>query len=104
MSNFKERQKQAFEVKFNKIKQKNINKINNLIKNKKSSLKTRESWIKNISGIHIPKDILQFLSLGPKFGVAFNNNEIPTKIMLAGFESHWITFSIEKKYKTSKIH
>lgn len=55
---------------FHKIKNNNINKLNNLqTKFLDKHIKANPNWVKNLTDVVIPSDILGYLALGPKFSI-----------------------------------
>ncbi|XP_046608717.1 uncharacterized protein LOC124299507 [Neodiprion virginianus] len=77
---------------FNTYKTANINKLANLINNKKRLNSnpidpTSENWIVNLSNTDIPVNVIDVLKMGPKYGIPFKNNRIPTKKLISDFES-----------------
>ncbi|KAK9883489.1 hypothetical protein WA026_001662, partial [Henosepilachna vigintioctopunctata] len=74
---------------FNTAKNTNINKFLEL---KENSLRDAQlfsnnnKWFKNMSDINIPKDIADFSSLGPYFGVSSTINQFNAKNFLADIE------------------
>ena len=53
---------------------------------KSFSVLTTLNGSRNFSDINIPQDILKFLSLGPGFGVAYDNSSIPVDDIISGVE------------------
>ena len=80
LNNFYTKQNEKYELLFNKIKTKQKQKIDNLMK--KQHLPPKEhiinnTWITNLTKIFIPDQIKYILSLGPKFST---NEPIPHTI------------------------
>lgn len=89
-NDFSNRLQISFNRRFNKVKSANIAKYNNLFNNDNIADKLfvdNSKWYLNISNVDIPKDIADFLSLGPKFGVPVVGNQINVKRFLADVES-----------------
>lgn len=82
---FSGRQHNNYNKLFHSIKRKNINKLNNLRNTQiQNSLRTNHTWVKNLTETRIPDDVLQFLSLGPKFCIEpALSKDIPIKNILA---------------------
>ncbi|XP_046489072.1 uncharacterized protein [Neodiprion pinetum] len=77
---------------FNAYKAANINKLANLINNKKrptsnSIDSTFENWIVNLSNTDIPVNVTDVLKMGPKYSIPFKPNCIPTNKFISDFES-----------------
>jgi len=85
---FDRKQTVSVEKCFKKIKNTNINKFNKL-KSEQHNLNMLipDSWIKNLTTINIPDDVLKFLALGFKFSVAPDRSDISIKGLLASFEN-----------------
>lgn len=96
-SEFQNRQKIHYERAFQKIKTNNLNKLNRLLNNEQNKIKTKECWVKDLSGIDIPTDILQFLALGFKFSLSPNSKDVSIKRLLADIENMMFGFLDEKK-------
>lgn len=73
---------------FNQIKRSNLNKFNLLTsKAKKDKLyKDNSSWFVDRTIQGVPTDVGDFLSLGPKFGVPFDSNEVDISNLVAECE------------------
>lgn len=83
------RVKVTFEVRFNRVKNLNLtkfDKLKHLTKNDQELFKDNRKWFCNISDIDIPKDVADFLSLGPKFGVSPTGLDLNIKTFLADVE------------------
>ena len=81
LNNFYSEQNKKYEHFFNKIKNKHIKKINNLMKKQHSpedKLKINNEWITNLTETNIPEHIKYILSLGSKFST--NEPIIPKNI------------------------
>lgn len=77
---------QKSEVVFNKIKNKNIKKLDNLANKSKTQATTvNNKWIENLTQVHIPELVRYFLSLGPKFSLS--NTYLPVFDMIASVET-----------------
>ncbi|KAJ8977068.1 hypothetical protein NQ317_017230 [Molorchus minor] len=61
---------------FYKIQNNNKRKFTNLRHSQKVEITTQDNWIKNLTDIEIPRDISNFLALGPKFSLEPNINNI----------------------------
>ncbi|XP_046424414.1 uncharacterized protein LOC124181677 [Neodiprion fabricii] len=77
---------------FNAYKAANINELANLINNKKRLTSnpidpTFENWIVNLSNTDIPVNVTDVLKMGPKYGIPFKTNCIPTNKLISDFES-----------------
>ncbi|XP_046491078.1 uncharacterized protein [Neodiprion pinetum] len=77
---------------FNAYKAANINKLANLINNKKRPTSnpidsTFENWIVNLSNTEIPVNVTDVLKMGPKYGIPFKPHCIPTNKLISDFES-----------------
>ena len=98
VTEFLNKQGQTADRFFRKIKNNNLHKFNNLVKNQhKFTINTQEGWIRNLSGVEIPTDILKFLALGNKFSLPILNNEIPIKKVLADLENIILHFNDNNK-------
>jgi hypothetical protein len=99
IDDFKNFQNYNYEKLFQKIKTTQQNKLTKLINNNSTSFKINEHWIKNYSDINIPNDITHLLSLGPKFSLPDNKNNIKTDIIntISNFE-----YTIENKLATEQ--
>ncbi|XP_060537265.1 uncharacterized protein LOC132708734 [Cylas formicarius] len=85
---FGKRQQGSCDKKFKTIKKKNINKFQNLKSQQHHlTIKTQDNWVKNISEVEVPDDVLRFLSLGSKFSVPPRCNEISVKRLIADVET-----------------
>lgn len=88
VNNFRDRQMITYNNKFNLIKRANCNKISNLkLKMRNECIKTKESWIKNLTNVEIPGEISNFLALGFKFALSPSNKEIDVTKTLANIEN-----------------
>ena len=47
-----------------------------------------DSWLTNLTDIHIPTEVVKTDSLGKNFGIPFSPKNIPTKQMISDFESN----------------
>ena len=83
----------------NKIKRKNLNKLNLLQSKMSNNIKTKDSWFKNLTDIDIPQDITSLLALGPKFSLNPPANEIKISHLLADLEN--IINNIDNSQKDS---
>lgn len=72
---------------FNKIKQCNIRKLNNMKINLLRNVCGRPQWIHNRTNVNIPEEVNTILSLGPKFSIPPTVKDIPMKRLLANVES-----------------
>ncbi|XP_046587801.1 uncharacterized protein LOC124292954 [Neodiprion lecontei] len=89
---FSDTQYLKLEPAFNAYKAANINKLANLINNKKRPTSdpidsTFENWIVNLSNTDIPVNVTDVLKMGPKYGIPFKPNCIPTNKLISDFES-----------------
>lgn len=67
---FTHKQSKKYNRIFHLIKKRNINKFNHLYNSQLSSmLDSKPSWIKNLTNVNVPNDILQFMALGPQFTI-----------------------------------
>lgn len=85
-----------------KIKRKNIDKLEKLKKKRKDVLMEeviiQESWYTNMSNTEIPSNILNTLAMGPKHAENYHNNqELPIKNIIANIETNINNFSTEEK-------
>jgi len=88
VTNFTETQKKHYIERFKSVKKTNQQKMNNLISKKNNELiKTKDTWVKNLTNIDIPGDIKSFLSLGAKFALPPSCRDISVKNMLANVEN-----------------
>ncbi|XP_046601909.1 uncharacterized protein LOC124295541 [Neodiprion lecontei] len=77
---------------FNADKAANINKLANLINNKKRPTSnpidsTFENWTVNLSNTEIPVNVTDVLKMGFKYGIPFEPHCIPTNKLISDFES-----------------
>lgn len=89
-SDYNNRLKGSYVSVFEKIKQGNINKFNNLKQNRSKEnvlFLDNKKWFKNISSVDIPQEICDFLSLGPKFGVTCQRDDLRIDRFLADVEN-----------------
>lgn len=80
----------SFNKQFNLVKNKNISKFQRLqdsLPSNKKLFTDNSNWFKNLSDIEIPKDISDFLSLGPKFSITPVGNNVNINNFLADVES-----------------
>ncbi|XP_030752332.1 uncharacterized protein LOC115879578 [Sitophilus oryzae] len=86
---YDKRQNLKYKKIFNSVKQQNIRKFDNL--NSKelhmNFFNDNSKWFKNLSNIDIPKEIADFLSLGPRFGIPCQKNDIKLDTFLADIEN-----------------
>lgn len=92
---FNRRQTLSYKKRFNSVKNKNMQKFNNLKLDQQIRIKTKPTWIKNLTDTAIPNDILEFLSLGPKFSLPTTVKDFPIVHTLAEIET--ITRNLEPK-------
>lgn len=88
INEFQNRQHVTSEKHFKKVKNRNLKKFNNL-KNQQHELhiSTQDKWIKNLTNLDIPQEILRFLSLGFKFSIEPTNKEISVKRLISDIEN-----------------
>ncbi|XP_030763974.1 uncharacterized protein LOC115888393 [Sitophilus oryzae] len=94
---FIQRQKVKSNKTFLKIKRTNIKKINALIQYNLKSIKTQPKWFKNLTDVDIPQDIIDLISLGPKFCLCPTTNDISIPSLLADLERIIYNFDNEQK-------
>lgn len=70
------RARQALQIKFSRLHEEQVEKI-----------KVKPSWFKNLSDTVFPPDVLEFLSLGPKFSLPPSKKEVSIPNILAEIES-----------------
>lgn len=89
VSDFDKWQDKSFTNHLNKIKLINIKKYNKLKENiiKDKMFNDNQKWFVNLTKINFPKEISDFLSLGPKFSLSPNNNEIDIGRLISNVES-----------------
>ena len=89
--NFINSQNHKYQLLFHKIKQKNIQKINNITKKtvpKNQQITNTNNYIENISDTQIPDYAMQILSLGPKFSLPLrDSNDIPIHNLISSVEA-----------------
>lgn len=78
----------SYNKQFSKIKNKNIKKLNRL-KSETVSMKPfndNSKWFINLTNTEFPKEISDFLSLGPKFGLESGTKDVPISVLLSQVE------------------
>lgn len=84
---FQHRQLIKYNTVFNKIKQVNISKLNNLRLANKTTIKIKNNWIKNLTNVELPPEVSDFLALGPKFSLQPSLGDLSIKNLLADVEN-----------------
>lgn len=90
LNEYSRRLDQSYSRRFNKVKNLNIGKFRALSEQAVSDGRLfvdNSKWFRNISNIEIPKDIQDFLSLGPKFGISPTYEQLNIKNFLADVET-----------------
>ena len=84
---------------FIKIREKNVNKINKLLKNSSNEKnKFNPNWIENLTNIDIPEDVSEILSLGPNYATPFqSSSELPIADIISSIETSIFTLNSETK-------
>lgn len=81
----------AYNKRFSKIKNVHLKKFTELqqkvVNDRQKMFVNNEKWFKNISDVDIPSDIVDFLSLGSKFGIAPTGKNLNVKRFLADVEN-----------------
>lgn len=91
VNSFIENEKNKYENFFNKIKNKNIKKINTLKQKQQPPEITQNTtnWIENLSDTQIPDNVQEILSLGPNFAIpTTKNKEVPINDIISSIESN----------------
>lgn len=86
---YSRRLKISYDKKFVKIKNLNLEKFDSLYRKQKGDDRLfidNSKWFMNVSDVDIPKEVSEFLSLGPKFGVSPTVRDFETKNFLADVE------------------
>ena len=86
INEFSNKQKSAFQHMVEKIRNKQIAKLNRIKQQKDNLPKFNPDWLINLTDIDIPLDIKTLLSLGPKFALPDNDNRIPTEKIITEVE------------------
>ncbi|KAJ8980519.1 hypothetical protein NQ317_007939 [Molorchus minor] len=97
LTEFIRRQTIKYNIEFHKIKRTNINKLKNLEQQNFTDIKVLDNWLKNLTNIAIPPDIMTFLSLAAKFCLPPKVQDVPIKQFLADVENLISSFNDEKQ-------
>lgn len=84
---FRQRSQINYNRQFSKIKTSNVSNLSRLQRSQGEEIKVSSRWFKNISQLQFPKEIYDFLSLGPKFSIAPSKRDISIPRILAEIES-----------------
>ena len=82
---------------FNNIKKNHLKKIDDLLRACSGSVRILSSWFKNLTNIDIPKEVIDLLSLGPKFSICPNTYEINIVGVLGDLEQVLVSFNDQDK-------
>lgn len=85
--NFQSKMKVSYNRKYHLVKEVNIRKFTKLEREQSHPMKVPDKWLKNISGIAVPNDILTLLSLGPKFNITPTIKDINLPSLLADIDN-----------------
>jgi hypothetical protein len=94
---FQNKLKEQYENKYKLIKNRQVNKFNKLHKQTCNNI-GNEKWFVNLTKKDIPADVKQFLSLGPKYSIPFNNNRLPIEKLISDVE-YYIQYSVKEEDK-----
>lgn len=71
---------------FNKIKRKNLSKINRLKNRSTDEVKVSSGWFKNLTNVAFPDNVAKMLALGPKFCIAPRVADLNVRRLLSNVE------------------
>lgn len=83
---FISQQVHRYNLVFNRIKRKNLNKIRNLKNRCTDEVRVGPNWFKNLTSTTFPDNVAKMLALGPKFCVAPKNLDLDVKRLLSSVE------------------
>ncbi|XP_044745159.1 uncharacterized protein LOC123307022 [Coccinella septempunctata] len=86
LDQFHNRQLKKYTDRFRLIRDNNVRKLTKLISEQLSKVQPQKEWVKNISSVAVPERVLNFLALGPKFGIEIPRNEVSIQKLLADIE------------------
>ncbi len=85
---------------FSNIKRKQREKFESLDNNDYYSRKGNSEWFTNLTDIHIPEDIADLLSLGPKFAIPYSHINLPLDQLITDID-YIISENVEKNLQDS---
>lgn len=89
---------------FDNTKRRNLNKFHRLLNTQIKPIKVQERWVKNISDVQLPSEVVTILALGPKFSIEPTSRELSIPRLLSEVElSNVNRPTQEKNLTTAKV-